>query len=244
MSVSSCTTRERGFTLIELLVVIAIIAVLIALLLPYIEQDNIFKAYKTPITGVSMTDGFNNHTSTHPQIVAARQTQISIFFCPARRNTLSFSPITTGSSVTGFAGDYAACTGDTSTVPTTGVFRLVNSNHMNTYPRFRDIIDGTSNTIMIGEKHIQLTGLNDPITDGMILSASEAQTYHRRAGASWSLAANETAVVNFQFGSWHPGLGQFVFADGTVRGLRTSLPGSTLGLLANISDGQPIPDLD
>src|SRR3974377_2138235 len=36
------------------------------LLLPYIEQDNIYTVYQTPIAGVSQTDGFNNHTSTDP----------------------------------------------------------------------------------------------------------------------------------------------------------------------------------
>src|SRR5947209_13750495 len=30
------------------------------LLLPYLEQPNIYNTYKNPITGVSQTDGFNN----------------------------------------------------------------------------------------------------------------------------------------------------------------------------------------
>src|SRR5262245_51217603 len=33
------------------------------LILPYIEQDNTYRVYQTPITGVSQTDGFNNHTA-------------------------------------------------------------------------------------------------------------------------------------------------------------------------------------
>jgi hypothetical protein len=37
---------------------------------------------------------------------------------------------------------------------------------------------------------------------------------------------------------------QFVFADGSVRALRVTLAGSTLGLLANRADGQPIPAFD
>src|SRR5881275_1328914 len=40
------------------------------ILLPYLEQSAIYTVYQTPITGVSQTDGFNNHTSTDPQIVA------------------------------------------------------------------------------------------------------------------------------------------------------------------------------
>jgi type II secretory pathway pseudopilin PulG len=214
------------------------------LLLPYIDQGNVYRVYQTAIPGVSMTDGFNNHTATDAQIVTARQTQMAVFQCPTRHGPGSLSPITTGSTVTGMPGDYAACTGDTTAVPTTGVFPLVNSNHLLSTSKIAKITDGTSNTIMIGEKHIQLTRLNDPIVDGMILSASEAQTYHRLGGANWPLAQTPTQTVNSQFGSWHTGIVQFVFADGTVRGIRTSIPGTTMGLLANIADNQPLPSID
>jgi prepilin-type processing-associated H-X9-DG protein len=124
------------------------------------------------------------------------------------------------------------------------VFQLVNSNHTSSGTKIADITDGTSNTFMIGEKHIQLGSINDPIQDGLIYSASEQQTYHRRAGASWPLAINPTVAVNTQFGSWHTGLCQFVFADGSVRGIKNSTPGTTLGFLANKGDGQVIPNFD
>lgn len=212
------------------------------LLLPYIEQNNIYNAYKTPLTGVSQTDGFNNHTSTDPVMVQARQAQVTTFFCPSRRSPTSLSLITTGSTVTGMPSDYGACSGDTSAAPTTGVFKLVNSNHMLAFNKIGDIADGTSNTIMLGEKHVPLGLLNDPIVDGMIYSASEQQTYYRRAGASWPLAISNTVVASSQFGSWHTGVCQFVFGDGSVHAISTSIPGSTLGLLANINDGQVIPN--
>jgi prepilin-type N-terminal cleavage/methylation domain-containing protein/prepilin-type processing-associated H-X9-DG protein len=212
------------------------------LLTPYLEQDNVFRVYQSTIPGVNKTDGMNNHTSADPQMVTARQTQIKTFFCPSRRRPPSLSPITTGSTVTGMPSDYAVCSGDTSAIPTTGVFQLVNSDHMNSVLRFADVIDGTSNTFAIGEKHIQLGKLNDPIQDGMIFSGSEQQTYYRRAGASWPLAINPTVAANSQFGSYHPGVCQFVFVDGSVRAVKNSTPGSTLALLANRADAQPIPE--
>jgi hypothetical protein len=46
------------------------------------------------------------------------------------------------------------------------------------------------------------------------------------------------------FGSLHTGVCLFVFGDGSVRGLRNSLDGTTLGLLAARADGLVIPNFD
>jgi prepilin-type N-terminal cleavage/methylation domain-containing protein len=213
-------------------------------LLPYIEQKNLYDTYKNPITGVNQTDGFNNHTATDPIMVSARQAQITTFFCPSRRGAPSLSPITTGSTVMGMPSDYAACTGNTTVVPTNGAFQLVNAGHLTSNLTFKDFYDGTSNTILIGEKHIQLGRLNDPIQDGMILSGSEAQTYNRRASATNPISINNLATVNAQFGSWHTGICQFVFGDGSVRAISTSVPGTVVGLLAARNDGEVIPDYE
>jgi prepilin-type N-terminal cleavage/methylation domain-containing protein/prepilin-type processing-associated H-X9-DG protein len=211
------------------------------LLLPYIEQGNVYGVFQTPIAGVNQTDGYNNITSTDPNIVAARQSGVPVYLCPARRGAPSLSPVTTGSTVLGEASDYAACVGDSGTAPTDGVFQLVNSNHTKALTRITDITNGTSNTLMIGEKHVQVGSLNDPLTDGLIYSGSEQQTYQRRAGPSYPLAISPTVTANNQFGSWHTGVCQFVFCDGSVHALPNSTPGSTLGLLANRFNGLPIP---
>ncbi len=215
-------------------------------LLPFMEQSSLYNTYKSPITGVSQTDGFNNHTSTDPIMVAARQAQVSVFMCPSRRGPPSLSPITNPnvSNVFGLPSDYAASTGDTNTVPTNGLFTLVNANHMTTFVKMRDITDGTSNTVMLGEKHIQLGKINDSIQDGMILSGSETLTYYRIAGASQPYAINNSVAINRQFGSAHTGVCQFVFGDGSVRTLSVSVPGTTAGFLAVRDDGQVIPSLD
>jgi hypothetical protein len=216
------------------------------LLLPYVEQGAIYSTYQTPITGVNMTDGFNNHTSTDPQIIAARSAEVKVYLCPSRRpSPVTLSPIDTGvTTTTGLPSDYAACVGDSTTATTDGVFPMVNSNHMLAGQRFADITDGTSNTFMVGEKHVQFGSMNDPVQDGMIYSGAEQQTYGRKANATVTLANSPTAAPNNQFGSWHTGVCLFVFADGGVRGLRNSTPGSTLALFAARNDGLPIPALD
>lgn len=213
-------------------------------LLPYMEQGALLNIYKTPLTGTSQTDGYNNHTSTDPIMVAARQAQLSVFMCPSRRSPPSLSLITLGSTVLGMPSDYVASAGDTATAPTNGFFTLVNANHMLTSVKLAEVTDGTSNTVMLGEKHIQLGKLNQYDQDGMIFSGSEALTYYRIAGASQPYAINNTIAVTRQFGSWHTGVCQFVFGDGSVRTLSVSTPGTTAGLLAVRDDGQVVPNLD
>jgi prepilin-type N-terminal cleavage/methylation domain-containing protein len=219
------------------------------LLTPFIEQDNIYRVMKTPITGVSQTDTFNNLTATDPAIVQARTSGVSVFVCPSRRGTGELTPIDPGNlGVTGMPSDYAASSGDTNVLPTTGVFKFDNAANLAAFQalanRIGDIIDGTSNTVMIGEKHIPTANLFDPNMDAVVYSAGIQNSYHRRGGASWPLAQSPTTAINSQFGSWHTGVVQFVLADGSVRGLPVSIPGTVLGLYTNIKDGNPIPSVD
>jgi hypothetical protein len=44
------------------------------------------------------------------------------------------------------------------------------------------------------------------------------------------------------FGSYHPGICQFVMGDGSVRSLSVNLAPEILRLLVVRNDGQPIPD--
>jgi prepilin-type N-terminal cleavage/methylation domain-containing protein len=212
------------------------------LILPYMEQGNIYNAYTAPLTSVSVTDGMNNHTSTDPAIVTARSVLVKTFLCPTRRSTKLLSPITSGSTVLGLPSDYAASIGDTGTAPTNGAFPLVNSNHVLAGVRLAEIPDGLSNTLLLGEKHIVIKMLNDYSQDGMIYSGSETNTYCRRANTSSPLANSPAAAISSQFGSWHQGGCQFVFGDDSVRSLSTTIAGTVLGLYANKEDGQPIPE--
>jgi prepilin-type processing-associated H-X9-DG protein len=95
---------------------------------------------------------------------------------------------------------------------------------------------------MIGEKHIQRSMLgSDYITDGIIYQGGEQQTYARIGGPGHPLAFSPDDIANNQFGSYHPGVCQFVFGDGSVHAIPNSIDTTTLGYLCNISDGQPVP---
>jgi prepilin-type N-terminal cleavage/methylation domain-containing protein len=216
-------------------------------LLPYIEQANIHQAMTTPIAGVSQTDKVNNFSSNHATVNTAIRATVSVFLCPSRRGSGALTPLTSGNTITGQPGDYAANSGDSSAVPSTGFFKVVNSNHMLVSNRFADVTDGTSNVVMLGEKHLLPAGsplvtgmIGDGVADGIVYSGGDNANYHRRAGASNPLAQSPQTPLNMQFGSWHTGVVQFAVGDGSVRGFRVSVTTDTLRFLANIQDGNPV----
>jgi prepilin-type N-terminal cleavage/methylation domain-containing protein len=230
------------------------------LLLPFLEQDNMHTNWKTPIPMVNVTDGYNNMTSNNPVMQQLRESRLKVYLCPTRRSTsaqlIDFDGPGTGTAL-GAPGDYAACRGDGTTDSSgvrTGMIYMANSNHRGGH-QFSEILDGLSNTFLIGEKHVAVANIGDPTTahtrDGVIWSGGETHAYSRAAGRaegqttlSFPLALSNTTTVNHQFGSWHPGICQFVFGDGSVRSLKTSTDLTTLALLANRADGKVIPNLD
>jgi prepilin-type N-terminal cleavage/methylation domain-containing protein len=238
------------------------------LILPYIEQQNIYETLTTKIGGdvalytlggnVSVTmnnvlDATKNTTPGVPLLKTAISAPVPIFTCPARRSPGYISnpgPPTTTGNFTGISSDYAVCFGDNNF--DTGVFPIHGYQSQQTLGlRLLDIRDGSSNTFMLGEKHIAQGDLGNKLYDfciywgGTGASASNS-SIGRQAGSNFPLVINiaDTTYASnagASFGSWHTGLVQFVYADGSVHGLSTSIAGSTLGLLANANDGQPIP---
>jgi len=189
---------------------------------------------------------------TSAQMQVVREAVVPVYYCPSRGNPprlIDFDGPGTG-TVVGAGGDYAGCAGDGSNDGTyqVGMIPLVVTGSHLRGIKFAWVTDGTSNTLMIGEKHVaraDMGNLNTAhIADGVIWSGGEQGAFVRRAGASHPLAFDPATVYNNQFGSWHAGIVQFVFGDATVRGVRNGMPGTTLGFLGHIKDGQPTPSLD
>jgi prepilin-type processing-associated H-X9-DG protein len=140
---------------------------------------------------------------------------------------------------------YAACVGgdesDTTGLSGLGIF------YRNSKTRFADVSDGTSNTIMIGERAWgNAQGIwAGAIKDGVILRGQ--QNPNPPTGAPWYPAAALTLAHSHlnnpqghpdggldDFSSKHIGGSHFVFADGSVRFIR-SVPG-------DLPDGSYTPD--
>jgi prepilin-type N-terminal cleavage/methylation domain-containing protein/prepilin-type processing-associated H-X9-DG protein len=117
--------------------------------------------------------------------------------------------------------------------------------------KISSITDGTSNTFLAGEKHVPVGMLGRAkVGDGPLYSGAWTCFAGRIAGLEDPLAQGpndlipSTGVIDGiwarRFGSWHPGVCQFVFCDGSVRAIRNNIDTANLRRLAVRNDGEVI----
>jgi len=213
------------------------------LLMPYLEAENHY-------------DLWNLGRPYREQSSNATQINISYLFCPSRR-THKNVPYSVDSPPGGLS-DFAACSGNGNGDgdKANGVFIRANivetSNgtitHWDGQVTIAKISDGTSHTILIGEKHVRSNTDWGTREDRTVYYATNANNYRRFAGPGPNYPADDVyalqeqsnlqTVANRSFGSEHPGVCQFVFCDGSVQTLQRTIDLTILGWLANRDDGQ------
>jgi len=152
----------------------------------------------------------------------------------------------------------AIITGDTEQWSTTG------DDREKAVPRhaFRDILDGTSNTAIAGEKfwrqgEFDRTCCNSNRADGSVFvqdggwreyNAARTMRYPLKTGVEMHTNDNcndpdsNTPARGAGFGSWHPGTVHFLMADGAVVTLNENISLDIQWRLADRGDGQEIGD--
>jgi prepilin-type processing-associated H-X9-DG protein len=81
--------------------------------------------------------------------------------------------------------------------------------------QFRDVLDGTANTLMIGER-----GIPDPPVYGwLICGGAECEQY---LSTEYGLSEPRDALIE-RLGSYHKGGSQFVYADGSVQFIKDGI---------------------
>jgi len=181
-------------------------------ILPYIEGNTTYAA------GAEVAIG-----TPHP-----------LFFCPTRRSpqtwTLedNYRPPLTGETVTRAMCDYAA-----SNREETGMVRR-------RYPvRLRHVTDGTSNTLLVGEKRMnvgRLGGPQDDDNEGYTVGWNEDTI--RRTERLPEPDHRGTEDGEKLFGASHPGSWNAVFADGSVHSISYSIDLNVFICLGDKSDGE------
>lgn len=108
--------------------------------------------------------------------------------------------------------------------------------------RMADITDGTSNTLLIGESYVPRGEENKTPYNGPAYFGRHLTNYSRIGGPGVPLAhhRDDQRANLYSFGSSHAGISQFALADGSVRGISTSISTRVLGNLANRHDGETV----
>jgi prepilin-type N-terminal cleavage/methylation domain-containing protein/prepilin-type processing-associated H-X9-DG protein len=183
-------------------------------ILPFVEGDNAWRA----------------------GAVVAIGTTSKLFFCPARRSPQAVSfpdnydPPLTGDNLTHALCDYAA-----SNLDGTGVVRQYKPI------RLRDVTDGTSNTLLAGDKRLNLAKLGQPQPDDNEgYTAGFDEDTVRRTDKPPAPDFSGDGTGKKLFGSSHSGVFNIVLADGSVRTLSYAIDPTTFSYLGNIKDGQVI----
>src|SRR5262249_36158352 len=89
---------------------------------------------------------------------------------------------------------------------------------------------GMSETILVGEKHVPWGHFGEVAAgDGSLYNGDYIASFARGAGEKFGRAQRIYEPLNNQFGSYHPGICQFLFADGSVRIIEDSVGPDVLG---------------
>ncbi len=161
---------------------------------------------------------------------------IKTFFCPTRR-----PPQTVTYSYPGYLGGnpaiHALCDYAASNLDNTGVVRQYKPTRM------ADITDGTSNTLIVGDKRLNLTRLGQDQADdneGYTCGWNEDTMRLTTQRPQPDFIGDPSLYGGKLFGSSHPGRFNVVLADGSVRIVSYGVSQTTFKALGDIADGVPI----
>ncbi|MEW4563194.1 DUF1559 domain-containing protein [Bremerella sp. JC770] len=250
-----------------------------ALLFPFMELGNLHDNLE--VGRRKLSDAATDGTT-----MAILATPVSAFRCPSdsgpELNTEQYKGVTNNSTesdttagsgwtpvaTSNYIGNNNPCRQNSGGVDGGGAFMIRPYSALGTFwinsdVQFRDITDGTSNTIVFGERAWQL---NNPLGGKFDAFAGNAFGMATKADASWqdkfrrsgaALMGNGYGGINMPnatrsfigYSSLHPGGAQFTLADGSVRFIPETIDSvqvvggfqpSVFTNLLNRGDGNPV----
>ncbi|MEW4455079.1 DUF1559 domain-containing protein [Bremerella sp. JC817] len=221
-----------------------------SLILPQMEQGNI-------------ADSLINYnlSITHGNNQAARETIIMAYACPSDRSPEVFELHDESENhLTDLASaNYIGCFGTTELDACEGLAsgQRCDGNGMlghNAKRRMADITDGTSHTMMVGERATSISGGSEPLFSTWVGSVSGGEEAMARILGIADHAPNSQYEEEHDdhdhgeehhhlddFGSRHPAGTNFVFADGSAHLITETIDLNVYQALATRSGGEVVP---
>ena len=229
------------------------------LILPYMEQFNLFESWDPELKYYYQTDEARL-TSVPMYMCPSRRTGTHV----STQGDDILSPYETSAHVPGVLADYACSAG----YGPSGVWNWIDSNgamimgkgvtdpptvpeggfappdaRLKRYTgrtRIRNLSDGTSNTILVGEKHVRPSQYGIAHEDGAVYNGDHPASFSRCGGPGYPIARYPTERFQTNFGSLHQGVCNFLFADGSTQPISVLVSTDVLGKLTARNDGEVV----
>jgi prepilin-type N-terminal cleavage/methylation domain-containing protein/prepilin-type processing-associated H-X9-DG protein len=170
------------------------------LILPYVEQSNLYNALNPDLTG-----------ATGPTVNVNTQTSLSVYRCPSDANA-GTNGLFQGFGTSNYVCNREVLGPDVNTRPTTLTVQTIR--------------DGSSNTILVGERDTQ----SNVGADWAARSNASTASFEGRPGSGINPIypgtlppTNTGAAQRLAFSSMHSNGANFVFADGSVHFLSSTI---------------------
>ena len=186
------------------------------MILPFLDQTNLYGLFDV------------NVAIEAPANAAFLETRLSVFRCPSDPQPDTFEIEEEGNPgnvlarlpIANYIGSFGTveldgCENAPGTAPVAANGQCVGDGvlYHNSHIRLRDIVDGTSNTIVVGERLTRVAAGWHSTWTGMV---SEGEEAFQRILGSADHVPNDPAAHFDDFSSQHTGGAQFVLGDGSV----------------------------
>ena len=228
-------------------------------ILPYIEQQNLAQLYDPTVSNFATKNQ------------AVRETYVPTYSCPSDVNARKLmapetAPSSGGGGVQFMTGSYRGMGGVSATgfdqwggypsevvvnssrgAGLRGMFHTDWPGGPTSAERMGSMADGTSNTLVVGERstitHVNRTtfwanAFNLYSVSGAYTQSASLLNDYDRCGA----IASDIAQCKYGWGSGHSGVINFVYGDGSVRPIKTSIDMKTFTYLATVAGGEVTQD--
>jgi prepilin-type N-terminal cleavage/methylation domain-containing protein/prepilin-type processing-associated H-X9-DG protein len=224
-------------------------------ILPFIEQENLFKQYDDELPNI------------HANNKLVRETWVPTYGCPSELKPKLLMIPDTGANdgarnnIPYMAGSYRGMGGVSATgfdqwagFPSEVLVNMARAPGLRgmlhtdwqggvAAERMANITDGTSNTMLVGERSTRTTpGRGTFWADSFNLySVSGAFAQSAALLADYDACirvANDQAQCKYGWGSFHPQQLNFVFGDGSVRTIKTNIDMQLFTFLSTIGNGE------
>ena len=231
------------------------------IILPYIEQKNLFERYDDTVPNIHANNKF------------VRESYVASYTCPAEdmpkkliipetgANTGSNNGvqymISTYKGMSGYSADnnntWAGFPSEVNTnlAAAPGSRGILHTDWAGgpTPERIANIQDGTSNTLMVGERSTKThkTRATFWADSFNLYDLSAAETVSATLLADYDLCKARVSNENqckYGWGSFHPTSINFVYGDGSVRQIRLTIDMKVFTYLATIGNGETIPSYE